>query len=149
MALLLASPATALDRLAIMSGEVWHFSKATPRQLMTSPLNGLPGAPNATIRLSPPSGWQLDFWKFIRDLSLWDPKAMVGVDRARYLYCFLGQPGSWQKATNVQKAPLTVRIPGQALLAAVAPAHLFYRSLDRVLVVRGDYAGPAILDPTP
>jgi hypothetical protein len=50
---------------------------------------------------------------------------------------------------NVQKAPLTIRIRGADLLAGVPPANLFYRSADKVIVVRGDYQGPAILDPPP
>ncbi|MDP3417666.1 hypothetical protein [Falsiroseomonas sp.] len=149
MGLLLVTPATAAERAAIEAGEAWHFSKASPRQLTEAKLAGGPGQPNARIRLSAPSGWQLDFWKFIRDASVWDPAAFSPADRGRYLYLFLGEPGTWTRRMNVQKAPLTVRIPGALLLAAVPPANLFYRAVDKVVVVKGDYVGPALLDPPP
>jgi hypothetical protein len=149
MAMLLGTPASPSERASIERGEAWHFSKATPAQLTVAKLAGPPGQPNARVRLSAPSGWQLDFWKFIRDVAVWDPAAMVGPDRGRYLYLFLGEPGKWQQQMNVQKAPVTVRIPGRALVAAVPVGCLFYRSVDKVIVIRGDYLGPAILDPAP
>ena len=149
MGLLLVSPATPAERIAIAAGEAWHFSKATARQVTVAKLPGGPGQPNADIRLSPPTGWQLDFWKFIRDISVWDPAAFSPADYGRYLYLFLGEPGTWQRRMNVQKAPLTVRIPGQLLVAAVPSANLFYRAADKVIVIKGDYRGPAMLDPPP
>lgn len=149
MAMLLAAPASQAERSAIERGEAWHFSKATPAQVTVSKLPGAPGQPNAQVRLSAPTGWQLDFWKFIRDLSVWDPNFLSPADRGKYLYMFLGEPGTWTRRMNVQKAPLTIRIPGRALVAAVPPANLFYRSVDKVIVIRGDYLGPAILDPAP
>lgn len=149
MALLVSTPAGPAERALVERGEAWHFSKATPAQLTVAKLAGGPDQPNARIRLSPPTGWQLDFWKFIRDVAVWDPRAMVGPDVGRYLYLFLGEPGTWQRRMNVQKAPTTVRIPGRALLAAVPASNLFYRSADKVIVIRGDYLGPAILDPAP
>lgn len=149
MALVVATPITPDERAAILAGEAWHFSKATPAQVVVAKLPGVLVQPNARIRLSPPTGWQLDFWKFVRDAAVWDPNAMGAVDRGRYLYCFLGEPGTWTRRMNVQKAPLTIRIRGVDLLAAVPNHNLFYRSADRVVVIRGDYVGPAILDPAP
>lgn len=147
MSLIVATPITASERDQIWHGEAWHFSKARPEQVTTEPLVDVPGKPNARICLSPPTGWQLDFWKFIRDLAVWDPNALSGVDRGRYLYMFLGEPGTFARRMNVQKAPLTIRIPGAELLRAVLPCNLFYRAADKVLVIRGDYRGPAILVP--
>lgn len=149
MALVVATPINSLERAEIQLGEIWHFSKATPPQITEAKLPGSHGAPNARIRLSPPAGWQLDFWKFIRDATVWDPAVLGATDRGRYLYCFLGQPGTWTRRMNVQKAPLTIRIRGADMLASVPAHNLFYRSADRVLVVRGDFVGPAILDPAP
>ena len=149
MALLIATPAGGRDRATIAAGEAWHFSKAAPRQILVERRQGPPGEPNAIIRLSPPTGWQLDFWTFIRDAAVWDSDMITPADRGRYLYFFLGEPGTWTKRTNVQKAPLTIRIRGADLLAAVPAGNLFYRSADKVIVVRGDYVGPAILDPPP
>ena len=143
---MLAVPVTAAVVNQIRQGEAWHFSKATPAQILVRKRPG-PG-PNAEIRLTPPTGWQLDFWKFIRDATVVDPH-IFGPDRGRYLYFFLGEPGTWQRRANVQKAPLTIRIAGPDLLAAVPQAQLFYRAIDKVIVVRGDYVGPAILDPPP
>lgn len=149
MALVVATPITPAERTAIMAGEIWHFSKATPEQVTVAKLPGGPDQPNARIRLSPPTGWQLDFWKFIRDATVWDPNTLGVADRGRYLYSFLGKPGSWALRMNVQKAPLTIRIRGADLLTAVAGQNIFYRSADHVVVIRGDYIGPAILDPAP
>ena len=149
MAFLAATPANAAERTAIGRGEAWHFSKATPAQIVIAKLPVSANAPNARIRLSPPSGWQLDFWKFIRDAAIWDPHALFGADRGKYLYLFLGEPGTWTRRMNVQKAPLSIRIAGTDLLAAVPQSNLFYRSADKVVVIRGDYVGPAILAPAP
>lgn len=149
MALVVATPIGPAERTAIAAGEAWHFSKATPAQILIAKLPGGPGQPNARVRLSPPTGWQLDFWKFVRDAAVWDPNTLGAADRGRYLYCFLGEPGSFAKRMNVQKAPLAIRIRGTDLLAAVAGQNLFYRSADRVVAIRGDYTGPAILDPAP
>jgi hypothetical protein len=62
MALLIATPLTQAERAAINVGEAWHFSKARPAQVTIGKLsaNG-PNSPNARIRLTAPSGWQLDF----------------------------------------------------------------------------------------
>lgn len=150
MAFLVATPISEAKRLAILAGEIWHFSKAEPGQLATGKLDGGPGQPNATIRLSPPSGWQWDFWKFVRDATIWDPNIFDPVDRGRYLYCFLGKPSFIAKVTNVQKAPVTVRIRGVDLLSCVAPHNIFSREeFGTIIVVRGDYVGPALLDPPP
>lgn len=150
MALLISTPLTAAERMAIQVGEAWHFSKARPEQVTLVKLTaGGPDAPNARIRLTAPSGWQLDFWKFIRDLTVLDWRALEAADRGKYLYFFLGEPGSLTRRLNVQKAPLTIRIRGVDLLAAVPPGRLFYRAIDKTIVVRGDYEGPAILTPPP
>jgi hypothetical protein len=150
MALFIATPLKPPERSAITLGEAWHFSKARPHQVAVGKLQtGGPGTPNARIHLTAPSGWQLDFWKFVRDATVWDPRTFDAAERGKYLYFFLGEPGTWTRRMNVQKAPLTIRIRGADLLAAVPPANLFYRSADKVIVVKGDYQGPAILDPPP
>jgi hypothetical protein len=150
MALIVATSLKQAERAAIQAGEAWHFSKARPEQVVVAALPGAgPDSPNARIRLTAPSGWQLDFWKFIRDATVWDPRTFEAADRGKYLYFFLGEPLALARRMNVQKAPLTIRIRGADLLAAVPPANLFYRSADKVIVVRGDYQGPAILDPPP
>lgn len=149
MTFVLATPASASERAAIGAGEVWHFSKAMPGQILLAKLAAPPGAPNARVRLSPPTGWQLDVWKFVRDAAVLDPRTFAAADRGRYLYAFLGEPGTWQRRMNVQKAPLTVRIAGRDVLAAVPAANLFFRPADKTVVIRGDYVGPAVLDPAP
>jgi hypothetical protein len=150
MAFLVATPISAKKRSEIQIGEVWHYSKATPGQIMTAKLAGGAGSPNATIRLSPPTGFQWDFWKFVRDASVFDPDTFNPVDRGRYLYFFLGKPGFMARITNVQKAPLTIRIPGADLLGRVPTANLFSREeFGTIIIVRGDYVGPAVLDPAP
>ena len=145
----IANRMTAPERAKLAAGELWHFSKATPAQVVLAKLPGGPGLPNARIRLTAPTGYQLDFWKFVRDAAVWDARAMMGPDFGKYLYFFLGEPGTWTRRMNVQKANLTIRIRGTDALAAVPEERLFYRVLDRVVVVRGDYVGPAILDPPP
>jgi len=147
--MLVATPINAAERSTIVKGEFWHFSKATPKQVTITKLNSTAGGPNAQVRLSPPTGWQLDFWKFIRDLVVWDPRSMAEMDRGRYLYGFLGEPSAWTRRVNVQNAPLTIRVRGADLLANVPNQNLFYRPLDHVLVIKGDYVGPALLAPPP
>ena len=144
-----ATPISAAERTAIEKGEFWHFSKATPQQITTAKLPSAAGQPNARIRLSPPTGWQLDFWKFIRDAVVWDPKSLSEMDRGRYLYGFLGEPSAWTRRVNVQNSPLSIRIRGTDLLANVATPNLFFRPLHHVLVIKGDYVGPALLTPAP
>ena len=150
MAFLVATPISATKRAAIQAGEIWHYSKASPEQVTLSKLPGGGGQPNATVRLSAPTGWQWDFWKFMRDATVWDPNVFDPMDRGRYLYFFLGKPGFIARVTNVQQAPLTIRIRGVDLLARVPPVNLFSREeFGTIVVVRGDYVGPATLDPPP
>ena len=150
MALLLSTAVTNSERESIRAGEAWHFSKARPEQVTLARLTGGGAdAPNARIRLTAPSGWQLDFWKFVRDLSVLDWQSLDAAERGKYLYFFRGEPGTLARRLNVQKAPLTIRIHGRDLLAAVPASRLFYRSIDKTIVVRGDYEGPAILNPSP
>jgi hypothetical protein len=80
-------------------------------------------------------------------LSVLDWRALETADRGKYLYFFRREPGTLARRLNVQKAPITIRIRGRDLLAAVPPGRLFYRSVDKTIVVRGDDEGPAILNP--
>lgn|GEM_PF-5825487 len=148
MGLIVATPISAKERDAIGAGELWHFSKALPSQVTTEKLAG-GGFANARVRLSAPTGWQLDFWKFIRDVSVWDLRTFSAENRGQYLYFFLGEPGAWTRRVNVQAAPLTIRIRGADFLAATAMTNLFHRAIDKTVVLKGDYAGPALLDPAP
>jgi hypothetical protein len=150
MAFLVATPLSDSQRNAIRMGEIWHFSKATAQQITMGALPGGPGQPNAIVNLSPPTGWQWDFWKFVRDAAVWDPNVFDAADRGCYLYCFLGEPGFMARVTNVQDAPLVVRIRGADLLARVPASNLLARTeFSTVVVVRGGYVGPALLDPPP
>ncbi len=148
MGLIVATPILVKERAAIEAGELWHFSKALPSQVTTAKLAGA-GFANAQVRLSAPTGWQFDFWKFIRDATVWDPTTFSAENRGQYLYFFLGEPGRLTRQMNVQAAPLTIRIRGTDFLAATVMPNMFYRSLDKVVVLKGDYAGPALLDPAP
>lgn len=149
MALLVASCASDRERALIAKGDVWHYSKATTAQLVVSKLHHGPGEPNAIIRLSPPNGWQFNFWKFIRDFSVWDRRFHDAENFGRYLYLFRGKPGWFTRVTNVQNAPVEIRIAGSAVLSAIEPGNLFYRDIDNVVVIKGDFVGPAELTPAP
>jgi hypothetical protein len=149
MARPIATPVTPVELEAIRKSEVWHYSKATYDQIVLSKLVRASGQPNAFVRLSPPTGWQLDFWRLIRDLTVFDPDSFAPADYGRYLYGFLGEPTPKQKNMNVQEAPLTIRIPGEALVAAVPASKLFFRPMYKTVVVRGDYVGPALVEPPP
>lgn len=149
MALVVFTSLTKSQRDAIQEGEAWHFSKARPEQVTLAKLTGgETDSPNARIRLTAPSGWQLDPSKFIRDILVLDWQALEAADFGKYLYFFHGEPGWFRRGMNVQKAPLAIRIRGRDFLAAVPPNRLFFRSLDRTIAVRGDYEGPAILSPS-
>jgi hypothetical protein len=149
MAWLTASCIGPVERDLIARSEIWHFSKASLNQILVAKLPRGSNGPNAVIKLSPPTGWQFDLWKLFRDVAVWDNNVFSAADYARYLYCFLGQPTDFARKTNVQNATLTVRIFGSDLLASVPVDRIFYRRVDKVIVLRGGYHGPAILDPAP
>lgn len=146
---IVANRMTASERAQLAAGELWHYSKATHRQIVQARLSGKQDEPNALIRLVAPTGYQMDFWKFLRDSMVWDIRALNGDDFGSYLYFFMGEPGTWTRQVNVQKAPLTIRIRGADVLSRVPEDRLFYRMIDKVVVMRGHYEGPAILAPPP
>ena len=133
----------------IATSELWHYSKATASQLTVRKISG--NASNADIRLIAAPSLQLHFWKFIRDFSVveWPPFKMKDPDWDKFSYLFLGKPSELKRASNVQGAPLAVRILGQDLVERVDRARIFYRPIDGVVGIRGTYEGPALLDPAP
>ena len=145
----IALPLPMAARAAIAAGSVWHYTRteyaAAIVQAGERPIGNFC---NATVHLSPPQGWQLDVWKIIRDVAVWDPGFATPGEWGRYLYFFLDQPSAMRREMNVQNAPVAIEIRGTDLLAA-AGDRLLFRGIDRVVVLRGDYRGPARVEPLP
>jgi hypothetical protein len=151
-----ARPLTVETRDLIARGELWHYTKPQfASQIIVGPLPPGSAFGNRLVNLSPPTGWTLDLWKVIRDATVWDPQNFSGTAYMKYLYFFLGQPSDSTRQMsdstrqmNVQGAPISIRIRGSDLLTAGAD-RIFYRELDATVVLRGDYRGPALVDPLP
>lgn len=145
----IALPLSAAARAAIAAGSVWHYTRVEYLSAIVQ-LGERPAGNfcNAVVHLSPPQGWQLDVWKFLRDAAVWDTRFATPGEWGRYLYFFLDEPSAARREMNVQNAPVAIEIRGADLLAA-AGDRLLFRGLDRVVVLRGDYRGPARVDPLP
>jgi hypothetical protein len=143
-----AVPLSPEARAALAAGSVWHYTRVEHLDGILQ--EGVPQGNycNALVQLRPPTGWQFDFWKFLRDAAVWDPDFGSRGEWGRYLYFFLGEPSAARRAMNVQDAPVSIEIRGADLLAA-AGDRLLFRGLDRVVVLRGDYRGPARVEPLP
>lgn len=144
-----AKPPTVETRNLIARGELWHYTRPQfATQIIVGPLPPGSAFGNRLVNLSPPMGWTLNLWKIIRDATVWDPQTFSGPDYMRYLYFFLGRPSDSMRQMNVQDAPISIRVRGSDLLT-VAGDRIFYRELDTTVVLRGDYRGPALVEPLP
>ena len=145
-----ALPPSAATRALIAGVDLWHYTRTefAGRMVLPDPLPPGAGFGNAMVNLSPPTGWQLDFWKLLRDLTVLDPGFAEAASYGRYMYFFLGEPSVRVRAMNVQDAPVSIRVRGADALAA-AGDRMLYRGLDKVVLIRGDYRGPALVDPLP
>ena len=139
-----SKPLDNAQKQLIEKGSLWHYTK---REHIDSIVNGGRGqiAPGKVVQvsLSPPNGWSLNLWKLIRDATVWDAN-LSSVDYMRYMYFFLGKPPDNVKAMNVQNAPYGIEIKGGDLISQCS-GRVFMRKIDKVVVVRGSYDGPAIV----
>ena len=143
-----ALPLSGAVRARIAAAELWHFTRTGFAGSMILPEPVPAGFGNVMVALTPPSGWQLDFWKLLRDLTVIDPGFADAATYGRYMYFFLGEPSARVRAMNVQDAPVSIRVRGSDALA-LAGDRMLYRGLDDVVLIRGDYRGPAIMQPLP
>lgn len=141
---------TSGTRKLIEDGILWHYTKQEFAEAIVQPGAPPPGRAfgNAIVRLQPPQGYAFDFWKFIRDATVIDLPVFDRANWGRYLYFFLGEPSARLRAMNVQEAPVSIQLRGQDLLAH-APGRVLFRGADKVVVLRGDYLGPALVTPLP
>lgn len=110
---------------------------------------------NCTISLKAGQGWSATPFKLLRDYSVLDTDFTNLKDWGRYLYFFVGDPGKWAVFKNLDSFRswedicrnfAVIRISG-AKLPAGSP--VFFRPDDDVVVMRGDYTGPAAVTPAP
>lgn len=142
----------------IEAASLLHVSKSRYRdQIITSTdARDLPAHANCRIHLKAGQGWSVAPFRLLRDLSVLDPFLTKTKAYGRYTYFFLGDPSWWARTKNISwgyrtEAPsegtTVYRIEGRDLLSCADL--LFFRPDDKVVVIRGDYIGPAIADPAP
>ena len=145
-----ALPPSAATRSLIAGVDLWHYTRTefAGRMVLPDPLPPGAGFGNAMVNLSPPTGWQLDFWKLPRRPDRAGPRLCGGRElwplQVFLLRRALG-PGPGDECTG---RPVSIRVRGADALAA-AGDRMLYRGLDKVVLIRGDYRGPALVDPLP
>jgi len=153
-----ALPATRGQAKAIGESVLVHVAPLSRRdQIVQGGDDGpLPAHANCRIHLKAGQGWSVAPFRLLRDYSVFDPYLNRLKSWGRYTYFFIGPPGRWAMIKNIgpglrwgDLGPelMSFHVAGQDLLACVDL--LFVRPDDNVLVIRGDYAGPAWADPAP
>lgn len=132
----------------IEGNDLVHRSPSRYRQQICGVRQPVPS--EMAVHLKAQSGWQASGWKLIRDLTVADLSLLPDDTHGRYLYFFVGQPSQFNLKANAGETSGidhvdTYLIKGSDLLERCAS--LFFRPLDKVLVARGDYVGPARLIP--
>jgi hypothetical protein len=93
-------------------------------------------------------------FRLLRDYSVADPYLTDLKSYGRYTYFFLGEPGWWAVKKNIGLGArwgdlgadfVVFRVRGDDVLKCAEL--LFYRPDDKVVVIRGDYQGPASVEP--
>lgn len=147
---LLALPVSKTLRAELGQRDMYHRAPQKYRKLICAQ----PRLPDAGVRtdinLVAASGWQMESWKLIRDLTVVDLNLSLNASHGFYLYFFVGLPSGWNKRANAGETRKSngadiYRIKGADLLSRCETA--FYRSIDKVLVIRGNYSGPAFAKP--
>jgi hypothetical protein len=91
-----------------------------------------------------------EIWLMFRDITIFDPEP--DPTRPGYTYFFLGEPKTWLQTGNLDwrlwRSLKTdyeaIRIKGSDAVKS-ANGRVFYRALDRIVAIRGGYAGPAFI----
>lgn len=133
---------------------LYHVSSPTHRDSIVTSTEptGLPSYANCTIHLKAGQGWSVAPFRLLRDYSILDPHLTHIKDWGCYTYFFIGEPGWWGVKKNIgitmswdnlRENSVIYQIRGSDMLAC--SALLFYRPDDNVLVIRGDYTGPAFV----
>lgn len=147
---IVALPAGESLRNTIAEKTLVHRAPTKYRKTICGTEDIPPGGKSCTVSLKAASGWQWDGWKLIRDLTVADLNLAFNASHGKYLYFFVGEPSAAQKKanageTNKASGADIYRVNGRALLAQCD--EVFYRSFDKVLAVRGNYSGTAIVTP--
>ncbi len=111
---LIATPATGDTRRMIADATLLHFA---PLEALGSIVvdRTMPARfGNCTVDLKAGNGWS-SLFKLLRDYSVLDPGFGRAADFGRYLYFFLGRPGSWAFAKNISPAPVVQTLLGDLL----------------------------------
>jgi hypothetical protein len=154
--MVVAFPVT-MERLDhIRQGSLFHVTHARNRsQIIKGRIDGASG-PNCTIDLQATQGWSVKPFRLLRDYSVLDPHLGETQTWGQYTYFFLGVPSTWAVKKNIGLLAAWGRLGDDATVFEIRGAdllqrvkHVFYRPDDSVVVVRGGYVGPALVDPAP
>ena len=147
---------SAADRASIEGKKLFHRAPAKYRQSICRKTTLAPAGERLTVHLQAQQGWQLSPSKLIRDLTVLDTEIGPRHDYGRYLYFLVDEPSEsqwltafrqWANRGETARNPGVDRyeVPGRDVLRECD--RVFYRPFDKVLVVRGDYRGPALVVP--
>lgn len=132
----------------IKGSKLYHRSPAKYRdQIIMSRSIAAEGA-REYIHLQAQTAWTLSLWRLIRDLTVVDFSLLPDGTNGKYLYFFVGAPSKAQLVANAGETHKATGVDRYEILGSDLTRccdQLFYRPIDRVLVVRGDYKGPARL----
>ncbi|RVT84149.1 hypothetical protein DXV76_10670 [Rhodobacteraceae bacterium CCMM004] len=155
--MVVAYPVTGARRDEIAAATLVHVARAAHRDLIVeAPGGALPPGANCRIRLKAGQGWSVAPFRLLRDYSVLDPFLTHLKSYGCYTYFFIGEPGWWAVKKNIGPGvrwgdlgpeAVVFRVAGRDVLACADL--LFYRPDDHVCVIRGDYRGPACMDPPP
>jgi hypothetical protein len=132
----------------IKESRLYHRSPAKYRdQIIMSGSDVLEGT-LANIHLQAQTGWTLSLWRLIRDLTVIDFSLLPDGKNGKYLYFFVGAPSKAQQVANAGETYKATGVDRYEILGSDLTRfcdQLFYRPIDKVLIVRGDYKGPVRL----
>lgn len=132
--------------------ELIHITKSEwiPSIIDASNTSPLPHYASHNIALRAGQGWSFSS-RIARDYSVLDPYLNNLKSYGCYTYFFLGQPGKWALLKNIGWSAMKGDMTGKATLhvkgqdLAKSAELVFHRIDDRVIVIRGDYVGPALV----
>ena len=132
----------------INASKLYHRSPAKYRDMIIMSRSNAEEGSRAYIHLQAQTGWTLSLWRLIRDLSVIDFSLLPDGTNGKYLYFFVGTPSKVQLIANAGETHKATGVDRYEILGSDLTKfcnRLFYRPIDKILVVRGDYKGPARL----
>ena len=153
--MVVALPASSAKLNDISEGVLIHIAPLSRRDQIVSIAGQetLPKGTNCTVHIKAGQGWSVAPFRLLRDSSVADPYLTHLKDYGHYSYFFVGTPGWWALKKNIGPGArwgdlgpdkMVITVPGD--LVVNQKRLLFYRPDDKVLIMRGDYQGPALVE---